>query len=177
MEKFINRIYSFYNDRTHKRKTHLKNTADRIYKNTDKRFYELIYIFQVRWIASNYQAMRKIHNMLEALAIDLQEISTDASFSQPSRDKALGLRTILIGKNFLVLFNFLFDITYEMNYWSLRLQKRSGVLIDFHDFKNKMTGTFHLMKTIDTKNLLQFLGAVKCTINENVQKPCESLNA
>lgn len=175
LDNLINSIYSFYNDRTHKRKTHLKNTADRIYKNRAKKFYELVYIFQVRWISTNYRAMSNIHNMLDALAIDLNEISTDTSFSQSTRNKAFELKTALLGKNSLLLFHFFFDISYELSFWSLTLQKRSGILIDFKDFKNKMTATFHLMKNLDPKYLLQFLGGTKCTKNDNIETNCKSL--
>lgn len=166
IESYINSVYSFYNEKTHKRKTHLKSTADRIYKNTNKkRYYELIYIFQVRWIASNYKAMNIIYNMFEAIVIDLTEISEDRTFPAATREKAATMKKTGIGKNFLILFHFLFDIVHELDFWSLQLQKRSGVLIDFHNFKTQLTGAFHIMETMDSRHLNGFLREVKCVVN------------
>lgn len=176
MDNMINSLYSFYNDKTHKRKTHLKNTANRLYKDRKgKRYYELIYIFNVRWIASNYKAMTKIKNMLEAIIVDLGEITEDSSFTGATREKARVLRENTIERKFLLFLHFLLDVVYELNRWSLRLQERSGVLIDFLRFKRDITTTFHMMKNDDSRQLNAYLNEVLCKDNNGAIEKCGSV--
>lgn len=119
--------------------------------------------------------MRKIQRMWRVLATDLAKINRDTSFAIMAREKARQLKNTLIGKRFLVLFQFLFDITHELNFWSLELQRRSGLLIDFSSFKNRLTGSFHLMKTDFSKHLTSFLNSAKCE-NNGVATVCASLD-
>lgn len=139
-----------------------------------QKFYELIYIFQVRWIASNYRAMRKIYIMWKVLATDLAQISIDTSFNIVARQKAGHLKKTLIAKNFLVLYYSLFDITYELNFVSLELQRRSGLLIEFYSFKKRIIEFFELMKTYFSKHLTSFLNSADCEEN-GVVRTCRTL--
>lgn len=173
IDTLINSIYSFYNDKSHKRKTHLKTTAERL----KVKFIELIYIFDVRWIASNYRAMKKINDMWKALTTDLNEISTstDREFPPATKEKAKKLKDCLIGKNFLPLYHLLFDITYELDFWSIQLQKRSGLLIDFYTFKQRITSTFLLLKNENGRYLTLFLNNAKCSDNGDNLQACKTL--
>lgn len=171
MDKLINSVYSFYNDKSHKRKTHLKDTAEKL----KVQFIELIYIFDVRWIASNYRAMRKISEMWKVLVTDLSEISQDNHFSQSARKKANELQSSLKGKNFLLLFNLMYDVTNELKFWSLELQRRSGLLIDFFSFKTRIVGTFFQLKNENGRYLTTFLNDAVCVLNINNIQPCNTV--
>lgn len=171
MDKLINGIYSFYNNKGHKRNTHLKATTESL-KET---FYELIYIFDIRWIASNYKAMKKMFNMWRPLVIDFDGISKDnKGFRVETRQKAGKFKEALSGKHFLILFHFLFDVVHELEFWSLQLQKRSGLLIGFNSFKQRILGTLHMLKTLSGEYMILFLNSAQC-IENDVKTTCSTL--
>lgn len=154
----------------HKRKTHLKNAADFL----NEKFYELIYIFDIRWVPSSYQAVKKVFNMWRVLVYDFLQISDDMSFKSSARLQADGFKRILTGKHFMILFHFQFDVLYELDFWSLQMQKRSGLLIDFSSFKMRILAAFQLLKSIDGRYLTLFLNDVKC-FDSDISAPCGTL--
>lgn len=96
LDNLINTIYKFYDNQGHKRKTHLKKTCENL-KGT---FYELIYIFDIRWIASNFQGMKNVFNMWNILAVDFDEISKNTKdFDTNTTIKADALKQNITDNN------------------------------------------------------------------------------
>lgn len=119
LDKTINKVYSFYNAQGYKRKSHLKQTCN----VNNQKMYSLSKIISIRWIASDYKAMKALNSMWSMIVIDLSEIGSDRTFIQKTRDKAIKLKSKLLGKHFLFLFHFLFDIVNELSFLSLEMQK------------------------------------------------------
>lgn len=170
LDKTLNEIYSFYSH-SHKRKTHLKQTAD----SMKKKFYELKKIIEIRWVASDYNAMKSLHSMWGVVVRDLGKIADEKDFKQSTRDQALQLKFKLIGKQFLALFNIFWDIVSELSLLSLDMQRRSALLIDASSFTKKFKGIFSDLKTKNAKNLATFLHEARCMENDEMTERCETL--
>lgn len=170
VERTINEVYSFYGGLGHKRKTHLKQTTDKM----RRKFYELKRIIEIRWISSDYNAMKTLSSMWDIIIKDLGEIEKDKNFSQTSREKARLLKIRLIGKRFLLLFNFIYDIVSELTLLSLDMQKRSALLVDASSFVKKSRGIFTNMKTENAKNVALLLHDTRCLIGNDIER-CETV--
>lgn len=163
MDKVINKVYKFYNTQGYKRTTHLKETC----AINNHKYYSLSKIISIRWIASDYKAMKALNAMWEAIVVDLNEISKDKQFTQVTRDKAADLKPKLIGKHFLLLFHFLFDVVNELSVFSIEMQKRTALIIDIHSFKSRFENMFEYLKKENGRYLKTFLNTARCeTIEE-----------
>lgn len=171
IDKTLNEVYSFYG-RSHKRKTHLKQTAD----SMKKFFYELKKIIDIRWVASDYNSMKALYSMWDILVKDLRMIAEDENFKQDTKKTANELKKRLIGKRFLLLFTLNFDIMSELSLFSLEMQKRSALLIDAIPMTNKFREIFTAMKTKNAKNLAMLLHEARCQ-KEDIYERCETLEA
>lgn len=163
LDKTINKVYSFYNTQGYKRVTHLKQTC----KTYKQKFYSLSKIIQIRWIASDYKAMNSLNSMWEMIVDDLNEISKDRQFTQKTRNKAEKLRPKLIGKHFLLLFHFLFDIVNELSTFSLEMQRRTALIVDFNSLKKNFESIFKHLKDNNGKNLEVYLNDARCKTEED----------
>jgi len=166
-ENFINKLFQFYNWNASKRKSHLKETA----LNLNMKIYELNYIYKERWISSELQSIRNLRKMWLLLSKDLQLISTDENFDVKSKAKAHKLQLELTGKNFLAIINFLYDILEHLSFWSLKMQERTALLVDFVDFREKIVSTFEKLKEKNGRELTILLEHATCDGNI-----CESLD-
>ena len=74
------------------------------------------------------------------------------------------------------MLQFVNDSLSDLNFWSLKMQQSTGLLIDQQklSFNRKITGTFETSKRVDGKTVSQFLNRVifsdtirgKCSMNE-----------
>ncbi|XP_031639159.1 E3 SUMO-protein ligase KIAA1586-like, partial [Contarinia nasturtii] len=69
LDKTINQIHKFYNAQGYKRLTHLKQTC----KANKEKFYSLSKIIEIRWIASDYRAMKSLNFMWDMIVKDLED--------------------------------------------------------------------------------------------------------
>lgn len=157
-ESLINKLFQFYNWNASKRKTHLKETAIKC----NLRVYEMNYIFKERWISSELQSIINLKKMWLLLTKDLDLISNDNTFDVNSRDKAKNLEEKIKGKKFLAILNFVADILQHLSFWSLKMQERTALLVDFSDFQEKIINTFEHLKNTNGKDLNMLLQGAKC---------------
>lgn len=162
LDKTINKVYTFYSTQGYKRVTHLKETCDRY----NKKFYSLSKIIPIRWIASDYKAMKALNAMWDMIVDDLNEIAQDKLFTEKTRTKAKNLRPKLIGKNFLLLFHFLFDVVNQLSIFSLEMQKRTALIIDSNSFRNNFESIFERLKVQNGRYLELFLNEARCQEHE-----------
>lgn len=172
LDETINKVYKFYNAQGSKRITHLKQTCD---KHMEK-FYSLSRIIQIRWIASDYKAMKAVNSMWNMLVEDLNTIGNDNEFDAKTKNKAIQLSTRLTGKYFLILFNFLFDIINELSVLSQDMQKRTSLIIDFHSFKKKFEDIFTHLKNQNGRYLQLFLDEARCESDMHEIERCSNLD-
>lgn len=160
-EKFINSIHNFYVSHGHKRLHSLKNTIDEL--NED--FYNLNYIYKVRWIASELNAIIKIKNMWYALVIDLDSISRSNEFDFSTQQKASEIYKQLTDKNFNIILHFFIDVLEVLNHYSIIFQKSGGILIGKSSTKSKMIEALISLKSKSGKNLKKYLDNVMYSRN------------
>ncbi len=118
LESFINGLYTFYY-RGHKRKSQLMEFAA-------EKFWELSYIFEVRWVSSELSAVRKVIDNYDALVGDLQ---AQSAMRTAAGAQAKGFLRTLKDKDFVEMLHFLADILNHIARYSLEMQRSAGVLI------------------------------------------------
>ena len=165
-DSIINDLYKFYNSYSSKRKTHLRETA----QGLNIAFYELNYIYRTRWISSEFHAINNFKRMWLSVTSDLKLISNDRSFKVEIRDKARSILNKILGKNFLVILNFVFDVLEHLSFWSQKLQQKTAMLVDFTGFVDNITLTFETLKVNNGKGLALLLEHSMCDGIE-----CESI--
>jgi hypothetical protein len=135
-ENTINSVYLFYNNRGHKRKGHLADTASEM----NEIYYEFSQIFRIRWIASEYSAISKVKKSYTLLANDLEAIITNADkdFTSATVQEAKVLLEKITDKHFFSFMHFALDVLEAMRLLSVRLQKSLGLLIG----KEKLLNSF-----------------------------------
>lgn len=100
--------------------------------------------------------------MWHLLVTDLEAISEDTSFDFTTRAKAILLSDNFKGKHFLLIKNFIIDVLEHLEFWSLRMQERTALLIEFTDFTDKMNKTFEDLKTIEGGSTIAFYKNTTC---------------
>lgn len=158
-EAAINELHNFYNRHGHKRKAHLRELAYVM----DVTMKELSYIFEVRWISSEFKALQSINSTWFLVVTDLDSISVDPSFNDLTRSQAKGLSSKLKNKNFLLALQFTCDVLFMLSHWSKRLQQRSGILVGAEKYKNQMLETFEELKNTDGSFLTFYRQTVICS--------------
>lgn len=167
-ENFINKLFQFYNWNNSKRKSHLKETADKM----KLKMYALNYIYHTRWISSELQSITNLKKMWKLIVMDLEIISDSLSFDQNTRDLAHDLSIQIKGKRFLAILHFISDILHHLSFWSLKMQERTALLVDFSDFNEKVISTFEGLKITNGRDLNFFLMSATC----DEVDPCNNLN-
>lgn len=159
LEKFVNTIYTFYNRNAVKRKTSLRNMAE-ILGNV---FYELTYIFKVRWVASEFLALEHISKNYETLLANLQFIELSPEFKEgDSQQVAKGLKSTMLNTNFIGVFFFTMDMLDLLRQESQRLQDRQGVIIGMEDFHVELKKSIEKRITEDGTWITKFLNEHDC---------------
>lgn len=157
MDTLINHLYTFYK-RGEKREQHLRETAISLQTKS----YKLTYIYEVRWVTSQLQAMKSLLVMWHVVVTDLNSIQADSKFFIETRKRAKNFSKMLRGKTFLILFIFIVDILEEFKMWSKRTQIKTSLLADYGEFNEQITTTFNQLKARNGPELVQFLKDVKC---------------
>lgn len=162
-EDWINDVYVFYNSHGQKRKAHLRATSEML----GARMIDLKYIYTDELVTSNVNAMNDIQKMWYSLVTDLSQISSDDTFDSKTRYRAKDLRNKLLGKNFLLIFNFVLDILKHLDFWSRIMQEKVTLLIEFADVNSKIMDALEAMKTNAGKELNVFLNErTFCTVDK-----------
>ena len=125
LESTINGIYSFYNDKSFKRKESFIKTAEEL-GNT---FYEVNYIYSSRWVASKFNAVNRIRANYRSLVHNMQSIAEDNSYNTEISAKASGFRNTLLHPRFFVMLLFTLDVLQLVQKTSLQCQETSGSVI------------------------------------------------
>lgn len=110
--------------------------------------------------------------MWSVLVNDLNIIGSDPKFDKPIQNLANKLVSQFRGKNFLVILHFISDILHHFSFWSLKMQERTAILVDFSDFSEKILTTFENLKNNNGRDMNLFLEMAMC-----VNSPCQSLNS
>ena len=124
-EEMISGLYSFYNNKGHKRKGHLKETAAAL----EVTYYELTALFKIRWISSEFAAVHKIYKSYGVLVTDLNSILSEDWPDALTKAQAQGLLRLLTDKNLIEFMHFIMDILNTHSYLSQKLQERYGTVI------------------------------------------------
>ena len=164
-EKQVNEIHNFYNRHGHKRKAHLRALATSL----EKPLYETSYIFEVRWISSEFLALKRLNQSWELLVSDLGSISADNSFSDHARTTARGIESRLRHRNFLMILQFILDSCQILSYYSRKMQERFGSMIGMEQLRNDMIGALELLKTKPGSYMTHFLNKVECSNSVGVK--------
>jgi hypothetical protein len=164
-------MYSFYNRNAVKRKTSLRNTAEAM----DQFLYELIYIFKVRWVASELSALKKIRENYIIIVNNLDSILADADFDAETKALAKGYKKIMLNTHFVGIFYFTMDLLDLLAYESLCLQNREATVVGMEEFHKELRRSIEKRREEDGIWMKIFLAehycfkrptsttAVKCT--------------
>ena len=121
----ISGLNSFYNNKGHKRKGHLKETAAAL----EVTYYELTALFKIRWISCEFAAVHKIYKSYGVLVSDLNCIHREDWPDALTKAQAKGLLRPLTDKNLIEFMHFIMDILNTHSYLSQKLQERYGTVI------------------------------------------------
>lgn len=153
-EECINDLFKFYNNNALKRKAHLRQTA----ADLKSKVYELNYIYHTRWISSEYQSVMNLKKMWKVLTTSLSQIAKDSDFEPVVKDTAERLNLRILSKHFLIILNFITDILHHLSFWSQKMQKRTALLVEFADFREKIIESFQNLKIANGRDLALFIG-------------------
>ena len=165
-EDLVNEVHNFYNRHGHKRKAHLRELAQVL----NEQIYEFNYIFEIRWVTSEFTALKKLNSSWNLAVTDLNSISADRSFHENTRAQARGIAERLSDRNFMLIFQFTCDVLQLFSHWSKRVQQRAGILIGAEEYKNQMLQSFEELKTKSGSFMSVFLHEVACS--DSLRKPC-----
>ena len=157
-EKFINSIYSFYYNKSFKCKETLMHTAEIM----GEAFYELNYIFTIRWIPSEYQALLRIYTNYKILVSNMEYISQNNDFTKDIKENAIKLKKTLLHPIFFTTLSFALDVLFILKDVSLQLQKESGSVIGLEAIRVKLMTSIGELKIQNKKYLLHILENAKC---------------
>ena len=124
-EEMISGLYNFYNNKGHRRKGHLKETAAAL----EATYYELTALFKIRWISSEFAAVHKIYKSYGILVNDLNSILLEDWADGITKAQAQGLLRLLTDKNLIEFMHFIMDILNTLSYLSEKLQERYGSVL------------------------------------------------
>ena len=84
LEELANSIHNFYFNKGHKRFAHYRETIH----GFDTTLYKFNYIFDVRWIASEYSALEKVFKSFKYLHLDLSDFIANENTDRVTQNKA-----------------------------------------------------------------------------------------
>jgi len=157
-EKIINELYTFYS-RSAKKTGSLRNTATAL----DVQFYRLNYIHNIRWIASEHRALKRVWSNWETLVTNLGDISHDSSdFDKDSRIKANWLLKTLKNPRFVTTLVFLIDAIDVLQVFSKSLQEKVGVVAGVELERDALIRSVEKCETENGIFMTDFLREAKC---------------
>ena len=122
LEELTNSIHNFYFNKGHKRFAHYRETIDAF----DASLYKFNYIFEVRWISSEYSALEKIFKSFKYLHLDLSDLIANENTDGITKTKARGIIRMLEDKNLFKFLSFALDVLYVIKTLSLHFQQTKG---------------------------------------------------
>ena len=166
IDKKCNELYLFYNNQGHKRKQHIRKLAAEM----NEELLELIQIYKIRWISSKNLAVTKILRSWKVLVKDLEAINKDSSFKASVRERAEALRITFSSRRFLLILNYICDITETLSVYSKIFQSKDGTIFGMEDVKLKMIEDIKKLKDKPISHLRQFLLKSSCGVAN--PQPC-----
>jgi hypothetical protein len=174
IELILKELSTFYYGPSHKRKIHLEKFSI----ETNRKAYRFSSIFESRWIASEYQAVRRLINSYDLVVEDLNSIKVSVDdFNKGTRDKdfwtSIKLLERLKGKNFVHSLHFVADVLRVVSQTSLQLQNRDNLIASINPIMEKLVELLESLKTVNGPYLTEFFQS--CTyvggnyLCENVQ--------
>ncbi len=168
-ESLANKLFTFYYSHGHKRRDHL-------WSFSDKKLYELNYIFETRWVSSELSAIKRIIQNYEALVPDLQAISEDTeNFDGKTMSTALGMSKQLQDRNFVELLFYMGDLLNHLARFSQNMQRRPGLLIEQAEVLDNFVKTLKKSGSYDEGNILDLLKKAKCFNKDGIESSCATL--
>ena len=157
-EKFINNIYSFYNDKSFKRKESLRTTATTL----GEQFWELNYIFTIRWLSSELSALNRLHKNYNSLIQNMDIISNSDEFSEDISIKASAYKDILLNPKFHTTLLFVMDILQLFDGVSKSFQDSSSTVIGKEELRVQIITNLEKLKTEDGEKIKNLVKECKC---------------
>ena len=125
VDSIINTVFNFY-FRSKKKLDHLRETANRLGQENP----QFKYVFFVRWLTSQVEAMERICNSYLVLIQDLETQQEDTSL----------IVNKLKDRKFILIFHTITDLLDQLQKYTLRFQRSEQVLIDVISFKSEIMG-------------------------------------
>jgi len=141
-ESVVNGLYSFYYDKSFKRKHSLIQTAEEL----GFKFNELHYIYSIRWVSSEFTALESIYKLYPSIVENMLMISTSNDFTQEISLKAKNYHSTLLDAKFFTTFLLSMDILKILKSVSLDLEKSSASIIGKEDMRLKLFEKLALLK-------------------------------
>ncbi|MCP4485841.1 MAG: hAT transposon family protein [Gammaproteobacteria bacterium] len=157
-EKTINKLYSFYNNKAVKRKSSLRNTAEAF----GEKLYELNYIFDIRWVASELSALNKVKQNFKIIFHNFEEIHASGDFDQETKQKATALQNRITNVRFYSVLVFVMDVLKVLVQASKEFQKRTALVIGQEKLRLDLLQSIEAFKEGDGAELVYFLQHSKC---------------
>jgi len=124
---------------------------------------QLTYFFQTRWIASEFNVLKRFILGYRTLIKTYEKIEVDKKYhSKANREKAAALKREALDKNFLVTIMFLYDYSCIFKKWSVKLQYKSALLIEQYKNYNDMITNIEHLKNLNTPRITSYLANVQC---------------
>lgn len=158
-EQFVKSIYSFYYNKSFKRKESLVETAESL----GEVFHELSNINTIRWVASEKLALDKIYVNYRSLVNNMVLISESKQyFGDDNALKAESYSKTLLNVRFATTLVFTIDVLDILTDVSLQFQKGSSTLIGKEQVRSDLIKRLEDLKTSDGKYLQQFIKQSTC---------------
>ncbi len=161
LENLVNGIYSFYYDKSFKRKQSLVETAEAF----GQTFSELHYVHPIRWISSEFIAFESMYKLYPIIIQNMQLIMDSNEFNDDVSARAKGYKTTLLQTNFLTTFLFVIDLLKLLGDVSLKFQKSDSTLIGKETLRLELFKAIEDLKEKNGPHLTFFLQHATCKKN------------
>jgi len=171
LEDFVNGIYSFYYDRSFKRKQSLIDTAEAL----GAQFNELHNIHGIRWISSQFTAFKSLYNLYPFIVQNMQLIMDSNEFTDDVSRKAKSYKSTLLQTHFFTTFTFVMDILKVLLNISKEFQRSDSTLIGKETIRLQL---FNALTTLKEQNgpFLKLVQQHALCKKENKWNPCSMLD-
>jgi hypothetical protein len=157
-EKFINSLHSFYYNKSFKRKESLMEMAHIL----GQVFYELNFIFPIRWVSSEFQALFRIYQNYRSIINNMKMISQSNDFTNDIKQVASKILQTLQNAKFFTTLLFAMDVLSIIKDSSLQFQKASLSAIGLESIRAKLIEDLQNLKFNNLKYLAHLLQHALC---------------
>jgi hypothetical protein len=174
LESFVNDIYKFYGSHGHKTNAHLREFA----KAFDEIVLNYNYIFKIRWVSSEANALSKITKTWSLLnkhltrlynpgsvlpADEPDNLNDDTTFSETVKSEAKRLHFTMLQRHLVTLMHFLLDVLNIFAIESKQMQRRDAVLIGQEKNWKSLKSSLKQLKTSNAHHLNNLLADSACS--------------